>query len=279
MTPPISRLILRNGAGMEILSNALIPLAFSSVLMLYLWARQIRTEDASIVDAGWAFCIGISTLYYCFVVDAPVIRKICICGLGIAWSVRLTYYLMRDRVIGKDEDGRYQAIRNHYGEKIDFFHFFFFQAQGLLAVYLSTTFLILLSNPSSHLTLGEYICIALWLIAMLGEAVADSQLASFRSNPSNKGQTCNVGLWKYSRHPNYFFEWLIWIAYAVAGVSMGTTLGILAILPAIVMYVFITKLTGIPYTELQALKSRKESYSRYQQTTNAFFPWFPKEAL
>ncbi|MCB0346967.1 MAG: DUF1295 domain-containing protein [Bdellovibrionales bacterium] len=236
------------------------------------------SEDASVVDAAWSLCIGLATVYYCFVVDAPLIRKIVIGGLAVIWSFRLTYYLLADRVIGKSEDGRYRALREHWGERANFFHFFFFQAQSLLAIFLSATFLILLDNPTPHITFGEWVAVVLWFIALSGEILADSQLAKFRGNPINKGQTCNVGLWKFSRHPNYFFEWLLWVAYAIAGVSGGANYGFLAVIPAIVMYVFVTRISGIPYTELQAIKSRGDSYKRYQSRTNAFFPWFPKEA-
>ena len=110
---------------------------------------------------------------------------------------------------------------------------------------------------------------------MAGEAAADAQLNKFKSDPSNKGRTCQVGLWRYSRHPNYFFEWLIWVAFALfALASPGGCWGLLS--PALILY-FVLRVTGIPATEAQAIRTRGEEYRRYQQTTSAFVPWFPKK--
>ena len=120
----------------------------------------------------------------------------------------------------------------------------------------------------------DFVAIAVWVIAIAGESIADRQLDNFRNNPSNKGQVCKDGLWYYSRHPNYFFEWLHWWTYVLFAITYP--LGWLSILAPALMLFFILKVTGIPPTEKQALKSRGERYREYQRTTNAFFPWFPK---
>ena len=112
-------------------------------------------------------------------------------------------------------------------------------------------------------------------MAVLGETIADRQLARFRADPENRGKTCNQGLWRYSRHPNYFFEWIHWFAYIF--LAVGSPHWWLALLGPLVMAVFLLKITGIPYTELQSLKSKGESYREYQRTTSAFIPWFPKK--
>jgi steroid 5-alpha reductase family enzyme len=112
-------------------------------------------------------------------------------------------------------------------------------------------------------------------LAICCEAAADAQLSKFKSDASNKGHTCQAGLWRYSRHPNYFFEWLIWMAYALfAFASPGGSFGLIS--PALILF-FLLRVTGIPATEAQALRSRGDEYRRYQQTTSAFVPWFPKE--
>lgn len=117
---------------------------------------------------------------------------------------------------------------------------------------------------------------AIWVVAFAGEVTADRQLLAFKTNPQNKGKTCQAGWWRYSRHPNYFFEWLIWVSYALFASS--SPWGWLAWLcPATLLYLLF-KVTGIPATEAQALRSRGEAYRRYQQTTSAFVPWFPKQA-
>jgi steroid 5-alpha reductase family enzyme len=112
----------------------------------------------------------------------------------------------------------------------------------------------------------------LWLLAMLGESAADAQLNRFRSDPANKGKTCRVGLWNYSRHPNYFCEWLVWVAYFIY--ALGSPGGWMAVYAPALMYLFLTKVTGIKATEEHAVRSRGEDYREYQRTTNAFFPWF-----
>jgi steroid 5-alpha reductase family enzyme len=129
-------------------------------------------------------------------------------------------------------------------------------------------------NARAPLGAVEFVGAAIWLVGMAGEALADQQLKNFKKNPLNKGKTCQKGLWKYSRHPNYFFEWLIWIAYATFAItSPWGFIGVLS--PALLLY-FLLGLTGIPATEAQALRSRGSEYREYQQRTSAFVPWFPK---
>jgi steroid 5-alpha reductase family enzyme len=109
------------------------------------------------------------------------------------------------------------------------------------------------------------------LVAVAGEAIADAQLASFKRNPGDEGRVCDTGLWRYSRHPNYFFEWLVWVAYFVF--ALASPWGwIAAIGPASILFLLL-RITGIPLTEQQAVRSKGDAYRRYQQTTSAFVPW------
>jgi len=126
------------------------------------------------------------------------------------------------------------------------------------------------TNPSGWLV---WAAVLIWLVSVLGEAVSDLQLHRFRQQPHNKGEVCRVGFWKYSRHPNYFFEWLHWWTYVL--LAIAAPFGWLTILAPLAMWFFLNRVTGIPHTEIQAIKSRGEKYRNYQQTTNAFFPWFP----
>jgi steroid 5-alpha reductase family enzyme len=113
--------------------------------------------------------------------------------------------------------------------------------------------------------------VIVWLIAVAGETIADRQLARFRRDPANRGQVCRAGLWRYSRHPNYFFEWVHWLSYVLIGHGEWLTW-----IGPVGMLLFLFRVTGIPYTEMQALKSRGDRYREYQSTTNVFFPWFPR---
>jgi steroid 5-alpha reductase family enzyme len=118
--------------------------------------------------------------------------------------------------------------------------------------------------------------IAVWVASIAGESIADRQLARFRADPAHRGRTCRAGLWRYSRHPNYFFEWLHWFTYVA--LAVGSPLPWLSLAGPIVMYVFLRWVSGIPFTEAQALRTRGEDYRRYQQSTPLLFPWFPRTA-
>ena len=136
-------------------------------------------------------------------------------------------------------------------------------------------FLLMAANPSPTLHPVQWFGVALFVVAKFGETTADRQLARFRADPANKGTTCRQGLWRYSRHPNYFFEWLVWCAFAA--LAWPAPHGAWALVMPALMYVLVTRVSGIPYTEAQALRSRGEDYRRYQRTTSALIPWFPKE--
>jgi steroid 5-alpha reductase family enzyme len=179
------------------------------------------------------------------------------------------------RVLGHPEEGRYVQLRAEWKTHLPLRFFFFFEFQALLDLVLSLPFLIACLDTRAPLGILEKVGAAIWLVGIAGEAVADAQLDGFKKNPGNKGKTCRVGLWNYSRHPNYFFEWTIWVGYAMF--ALGSPWGWLGLLsPALILY-FLLGLTGIPATEAQALRSRGDEYRQYQRTTSAFVPWFPKK--
>jgi steroid 5-alpha reductase family enzyme len=246
---------------------------FSVALMLVLWSFERARNDAGVVDLGWCSGIGILAIYYAWAADGYLPRRLLVGGLAAAWSFRLALYILLDRIVGKEEDGRYQELRAHWGDRAHFNFFFFFESQTLLVVLFSLPMLVLMFNPRPEITPWELAGVGVWLASVGGESLADRQLARFRADTRNKGKVCRVGLWRYSRHPNYFFEWLHWWAYVLMGV--GVAYGWVTLVGPVVMLLFLFKLTGIPATEKHALRSRGEEYRRYQQTTSAFIPWFP----
>jgi steroid 5-alpha reductase family enzyme len=142
-------------------------------------------------------------------------------------------------------------------------------------VLLGAAFLVVCLNPAPALHPLEIAGTVLWLIAISGEALADAQLAAFKRHAANQGKVCDAGLWRYSRHPNYFFEWLIWVAFLVF--ALGSPWGWVAIIgPASILYLLL-RVTGIPMTEEQSIRSRGDAYRRYQRTTSAFVPWPPRK--
>lgn len=254
-------------------------LAVSGTLLLFtmmvlLWMVHLRIENAGIVDIGWAFGLGILGLWYAAFGSGDLARRWIAAGMVGIWSVRLGSHLFT-RIVGHPEEGRYRQLRQEWGGNVKLKFLLFFEAQALLDVVLSLPFLLIAVDPRHGLKPVGYAAIALWLMAVVGEGVSDWQLAAFKRNPQNKGRVCADGLWNYSRHPNYFFEWLVWVAFA--GFAWSAPYGWLAVLSPLLMLLFLFRVTGIPATEAQSLRSRGEVYARYQQTTSAFFPWFKKK--
>ena len=254
----------------------LLAMALNSIVFGFFWLRQKKTGNAGVVDVVWSFGIGLTAILYAILEDGPLVRRVLVSGLLAVWSFRLGYYLFR-RVSREPEDGRYQTIRAAYDNDADLqsFLFWFFQFQALLVVLFATPALIVMQREAPTLDGWDLAGVLIWLTAVIGEGIADRQLANFRTNPNNKGKVCRDGLWYYSRHPNYFFEWVHWWAYCA--MAVGVTLGWVNLLlgPALMLF-FLFKVTGIPPTEAQAIKSRGDAYRDYQRTTSVFFPWFPK---
>lgn len=260
----------------SLLLTVLICLLVCAIIMglVWLWAKKIR--NAGVVDIFWSFNFPVIALLLLVLADGFQIRKWLICGMVIIWGSRLGLHLGR-RVIKHlhEEEGRYAQLRKEWAPKAEQKFFTFFQAQGLSNVFLSIPFFIITQNKNTEISLFEYIGLGLWIIAIVGEATADWQLDQFKKNPENKGKVCDTGLWNYSRHPNYFFEWLIWMSYFIF--ALGSPYGFLSIVsPAIILYLLF-KVTGIPATEEQSIRSKGQLYVHYQETTSAFFPWFKRK--
>lgn len=246
-----------------------------ALLMLVLWLIHLPMHNAAIVDFGWALGLALLGSGYAIFGGAPAPRALLLGGMTALWGLRLALYLLFNRVVGHPEEGRYQELRRQWKTNLPLKFLAFFEFQALLDVALSIPFLLAARNPAPVLSPLEWTAAALWLLAFTGELTADAQLAAFKRRPGTRGHTCQDGLWRFSRHPNYFFEWLIWMAFALF--ALASPYGYLGFLsPALILY-FLLRVTGIPATEEQALRSRGEEYRRYQQTTSAFVPWFPKK--
>jgi steroid 5-alpha reductase family enzyme len=242
-----------------------------AILMALLWLRQLQTRNATSVDAAWSAGMGVLAAGYALLSAGDPARRWLTGGLAIIWAARLAWHLISDRVLGRPEDGRYRALREHWGARASFRFFFFYQGQAIVATIFSVP--ILAAMRGGPLDGWAVAGAVVWLVAVGGEATADHQLARFRADPANRGKTCRAGLWRVSRHPNYFFEWTHWFCYVLIGHGAWLTwLG-----PAL-MLLFLFRLTGIPYTERQSLRSRGDDYRAYQRETSVFFPWFPKRA-
>lgn len=252
-----------------------IVLSGMILIMIGLWIIQRRTHDAGIVDVGWSAGIGAAALFYSISSPGLGIRRLLLAVLSSFWAIRLAGYLLVNRILKEDEDGRYRTLREKWGtsSQRNFFLFFLFQA-GLVVLF-SLPHLVVAHNPVPALTAWDIAGVVVFIVSFTGEAIADKQLAAFRADHANEGKTCRSGLWRYSRHPNYFFEWTHWWTYVL--LAIGSTFWWVTLAGPALMLLFLYKITGIPATEARAILTRGDEYLSYQRSTSQFFPWFPKE--
>jgi steroid 5-alpha reductase family enzyme len=253
----------------------LVGAVLASVSMAALWALQVRIHDASHVDVGWAVLIACTAIAYALLADGNVGHRVLAAALASIWGFRLGGYLLFNRILGKEEDGRYHELRRRWGEHADARFFVFFQAQALFVVFFSLPFAFVALDSSSGFGALVWIGIAVWAIGNVGTIVADRQLAQWRADPETKGKTARGGLWRWSRHPNYFFEFTNWCGNAL--VATASPWGWIAwAVPAGLLFLLF-RVTGIPATEAQALRSRSD-YAEYQRSTSVFVPLPPRRA-
>lgn len=241
------------------------------LLMLALFVVYYFKRNASIVDIGWSLCFVLAVWAYFFLGQGYAPKRWIIALMVTIWGGRLAWQLYL-RYIGSEEDPRYQELRRSWGDEGENFKFFvMFIFQGVLALLLSVPFLIICGGADAEWHGVEALGILFWLVGVVGEAAADQQLYQFKQNPANQGKVCQTGLWSLSRHPNYFFEFIIWVGYFLF--ALGSPMGWLAILSPALMLILLTKVSGIPLAEAQALKSKGIAYQEYQKTTSPFIPW------
>lgn len=248
-------------------------LALACTVMTGVWWLAVRRDNYSVVDIAWAGNFALLALFIGALGSGWLPRRMLIAGLFLLWSLRLALHLAR-RVIGHPEEGRYQALRRRWAPHIKRRFFEFFQWQALSNVLLALPLFIICTNTAQRLHPLEWAGAAVVLIGVLGESLADAQLAAFKRRHQQAGLVCDAGLWRYSRHPNYFCEWLVWLGYALF--ALASPLGWLALGLPVLMLHLLLNVTGVRATEEQALRSKGEAYRAYQQRTSRFVPWLPR---
>ncbi len=244
-------------------------------MMAGVWVASRHLDNAGWVDVAWAYSFTIVVAVAVLCGEAPPVRGLLLGAMVAVWSLRLgTHLAVRVARHHPKEDSRYADLRKIYPKAPWVMFFWFFLAQGLLVGILSLPVFLAASNPSPTLSPWEIAGAALWLAALSGESLADAQLTAFRKIPANAGRVCDHGLWKFSRHPNYFFEWLVWVAFAVF--AAGSPHGWAAFAPPLIMLFLLTRVTGIPPAEAASLRSRGDAYRDYQRRTSPFFPLPPR---
>ncbi|QTN32832.1 DUF1295 domain-containing protein [Akkermansiaceae bacterium] len=251
-----------------------IALIADTIIFAAAWAWCVRLKNFSPVDAFWAICIGLTSVYFLLSQEQNPKQVIAAALIG-AWSARLGFHLAKR--IAKhhpEEDSRYVKLREVWTGRENRSFFWFFMGQAVSVFLLSLPFYLIAADPDPAWTPLHIAGAFVAAIGLIGETIADKQMSAFKATDPDPKSVCRKGLWNYSRHPNYFFESVIWTGFFLfaAGSPWGWT-SIYA--PAIITYLLL-KVTGIPPTEASAVKRKGEAYREYQRTTSAFVPWPPK---
>lgn len=244
-------------------------------VMTILWLVSVWRGDASIVDPFWGTGFILLAFFYAFLTDGPVPRRWLILILVTAWGLRLSLYLLW-RNWGQGEDYRYRQFRQNAGPERYWWVSFFqvFLLQGTLLWLVSAPLLGALTTPGyPELRWLDYLGLGVWIIGFIFEAGADWQLARFKADPRNQGKLLTDGLWRYTRHPNYFGDAAVWWGFGLISLSAGAPW---AALGALLMTFLLLRVSGVALLE-RSLKKKKPGYEAYSRRTSAFFPWPPKE--
>ena len=248
-----------------------------SASMAAAWAIALRSGKSGWIDAIWTFAVGVlGVVASLFPLDEIAFgtRQMIVAALAAFWSGRLGLHIAK-RTLGGGDDPRYAELRGQWGEDAYRQRLFgFLQIQAAAAFVLVISIMSAARNPADGLRAGDWLGISIFAVALCGEALADRQLSRFRADPANKGKVCDSGLWRYSRHPNYFFEWLAWVAFVPIAVNWaeGYPWGWLALAGPVLMYWLLVHVSGIPPLEAHLLRSRGERFRAHQATVNAFWP-------
>jgi steroid 5-alpha reductase family enzyme len=261
--------------GPEVAHLWLLALLFAAALMAIVWGIAVRIRNAGIVDIAWSAGFAPIAIFLAFAGDGAPIHRVLVAVLVSVWSLRLGLHLyVRVMSHHPTEDRRYAELRRSWGAAANRNFFWFFQLQAVLLAVLSLPALLVSLNRAASLQPLEIIGAVLFVMALAGESLADRQLAHFRADPAQRGKVCEAGLWHYSRHPNYFFEWLIWVA--LFSVACAAPAGWTTLYCPLLMLYFLLRVTGIPMTERLSLASKGAAYADYQRRVSVFVPWFPK---
>ena len=249
----------------------LVVLGFSTAVMLCGWLFQQRTRNPAIADLLWAACISASALYYGLVADGALLPRLLVAMMGGIGGFRLFMHLLQ-RMLSEPARARHREYFPHPDSNAARI-LAMFLSRGASATLFSVPLYVAACNPRDEAGTWTLVAALVYLVGLSGEAYADMQLSKFRAQPRNTGRSCRRGLWRYSRHPNYFFAFVHWCAYAPLAIGVPWTIWSLTWLAPVLTA--IVAMHRIPLIEAQALKARGDEYRDYQRVTPVFVPWFP----
>ena len=260
------------------LALALGALVFMSVVMTVSWLVQRKLGNAGWTDVFWTFGTGVCGVAAALWPDpyAHQPRQWLVALLIAVWSLRLGLYIAFRAARSDDEDPRYARMRKSYGDRFQAVMFKLSIVQPPATALLVISIALAAHDWTPVLWIADLVGVAILVVAIAGEALADHQMNRFRTDKANKGKVIDVGLWRWSRHPNYFFEWFGWLAYPVIAMHLNRPESWASMIAPVVMYQVLTKLTGIPPTEAALVASKGEAYRDYQRRVSPFFPLPPK---
>jgi steroid 5-alpha reductase family enzyme len=250
------------------------------VVMAGGWAYQRAVRNGGWTDVFWTYGTGatcaLASLAPFGGSHLPTWRQMMVAALVAIWALRLGTYVML-RVASHPEDARYREFRRAWGADFQRRMFSFLLTQAPATAVLSVSILLAARNPAPGLRLADIVGAGLLVVAIAGEGLADRQMQRFKALPHAPDAICEVGLWGWSRHPNYFFEWLGWLAYPVIAIRLADPWTWAALVGPVVMFAVLMVGTGVPPLEEAMLRSKGEAYRRYQAKVSLFFPRPPKE--
>jgi steroid 5-alpha reductase family enzyme len=240
------------------------------VLAAGVWLASLRRRDASIADICWGPGFVAIAWLYVALWQAWRPRPLVVAGMITVWGVRLAVHIARRH---RGEDPRYTAMRASHGDA-------FWWRSLIVVFWLQAAFLWFVAMPlltiaafPAPVAILDVVGAALFAIGFTFEAVGDGQLARFRSNPANRGRVLDTGLWRYTRHPNYFGDAVMW--WGIYLIACATREGAMTILSPSLMTLLLLRVSGVTLLE-QSLKLSKPGYADYIRRTSAFVPWFPR---
>lgn len=252
---------------------ALLAVSALAAIMACAWAAQRRTGQSGLIDAVWTLGVGATGVGLALArigsFQASSWRVAAVAAAAGLWSLRLGLHIAA-RTRKAPDDPRYRKLIDEWGGSAPWRLFLFLQAQALVGAGLALSVALAAAKPSTNLGPQDVLGLAIFAIGLAGEARADAELRRFTSNPAHRGQICDIGLWARSRHPNYFFEWLVWLSFAVVASDLG--IGLLAWIAPALMYWTLRYVSGVPPIEERMLLTRGQAFRDYQAQTPVFFP-------